>query len=148
MARKPWGELSPAYRKRLERGGVGPGTKDRSAARGHAKTPERPERAIKNPGKYREYLEESKSLVDRVIAHKELIWGDVHKFKGKGGYRTRGSIESVINPKTKPKPGYPKGKSIKLNRAKARKFLKMTQSDLDGLENWWDDDDWCFLFYH
>lgn len=143
MARKPWGELSPAYHRRMEANGLTArnwdtpaGAKLRTKARGHAKTPERPERAIKNPGRYREYLEQSSSLVDRVIAHKELLWGSVHK------YRAKGAIGAVIRPRTR------SGKSKPLNRANARKFLQMTQRDLDGLGEWWLDDDWCFLFYH
>ena len=58
--RKGWENLSPSYRQRLERAGV-----DRvhyeirsnlKAARGHSVTPERPSVAIKNPGRYRDYI--------------------------------------------------------------------------------------------
>lgn len=55
-----WQSLSDDYRNRLERKGY---TLTRylqgenlSAGRGHAKTPERPERALKNPGHYPEYI--------------------------------------------------------------------------------------------
>jgi hypothetical protein len=70
MARKTWGQLSPAYRTRLarafgkdglsrkqtreryNRGTLGPVT----GARGHSQTPERPSRAERNPQKYQEYI--------------------------------------------------------------------------------------------
>ena len=67
---KQWGQLSASYRDRLargfqrqglsrtqvrgryNRGTLGPVT----AARGHARTPERPERATRWPERYREYI--------------------------------------------------------------------------------------------
>jgi hypothetical protein len=56
-----WDALSSAYRKRLERSGI---TRERylsgdplTGARGHAKTPEHPERAYRKPGKYPEYVQ-------------------------------------------------------------------------------------------
>lgn len=56
---RKWQTLSPAYRQRLERGGITRAAYESgapvTAARGHAKTPERPARALKNPGKYPEY---------------------------------------------------------------------------------------------
>lgn len=59
MARKSWDQLSPAYRRRLERAGYTRSdyvaNKPRTAARGHARTPEHPNRA--NPVKHKEYLE-------------------------------------------------------------------------------------------
>lgn len=59
MARKSWDQLSPAYRQRLERFGYTSrdyaANKPRTAARGHARTPEHPNRA--NPAKHKEYLE-------------------------------------------------------------------------------------------
>lgn len=68
MARKTFGSLTPAYQKRLMRGFPDLTRKQlrdrynrgslgsRTAARGHARTPERPIRAIKNPERYRDYL--------------------------------------------------------------------------------------------
>jgi len=54
-----WNALRPAYRARLERAGI---TRERylsgeplSSARGHARTPERPERAERHPERYPEY---------------------------------------------------------------------------------------------
>lgn len=151
--RKGWADLSQAYQKRMGKGGLNAknwatpeGARLRQAARGHGETPERPERALKNPKRYRKYLEESTSLVDKVIAHKELLWGNTFK------YRVKGSINAVLNPKTKDRTvdgKHVKSRSIKLNRAAARQFLKMTLTDLDELDgDWWEDDKWCFLFYH
>ena len=60
-----WQALTPTYRKRLERGGITrsdyeSGSKVTSA-RGHARTPERPERAAKNPARYPTYLANRKA---------------------------------------------------------------------------------------
>lgn len=67
MARQ-WERLSEPYRRRLERAGV---TRDAyehgeslAKARGHGKTPERPSRAYKSPGRYREYLKKRMGPVD------------------------------------------------------------------------------------
>lgn len=60
MARKGWDQLSTSVRRRYERAGV---TRDYyesggslSKARGHSATPERPDRADRNPRKYRGYM--------------------------------------------------------------------------------------------
>jgi hypothetical protein len=57
--RKGWKDLSPNYRSRLERGGLTAELYRRGAslikARGHEKTPERPEQAVNNPAKYVDY---------------------------------------------------------------------------------------------
>lgn len=54
-----WQSLSPAYRARLQRGGITRRQYERGAslskARGHSKTPERPERAKRNPARYPDY---------------------------------------------------------------------------------------------
>lgn len=62
MARqRSWESLSPAYRERLSRNGISKAAYETgspvTAARGHAKTPERPERAAKNPQRYPEYIQ-------------------------------------------------------------------------------------------
>jgi hypothetical protein len=62
-ARKGWDSLSAGYRKRLERSGISKRDYQNgvslSRARGHEKTPERPERAYKgkNAARYGEYRE-------------------------------------------------------------------------------------------
>jgi hypothetical protein len=59
--RKQWDDLSPAYRRRLERAGITRADYERgvslSAARGHKHTPERPEQAKRNPKRYKKYLQ-------------------------------------------------------------------------------------------
>lgn len=91
MARKTWGALSENYRKRLERGGI---TKQAyesgaslSAARGHAATPERPERALKgrnasNPkyNKYREKLRNKAYWVGKAIDYTHKAIGDLPRY--------------------------------------------------------------------
>lgn len=60
-SRKGWDQLTPAYRKRLGNAGISARDYNNGAsltrARGHATTPERPERATRNPAKYGDYLE-------------------------------------------------------------------------------------------
>ena len=60
MARRAWDQLSGAYRRRLERAGVEEADYraggSLTAARGHGSTPERPERAARDPGRYVTYL--------------------------------------------------------------------------------------------
>lgn len=75
MARKPWESLTPAYRRRLERGGISPQAyasgESLKAARGHATTPERPTRAFRNPDLYGDYLRrrvsKGKPVPDKII---------------------------------------------------------------------------------
>ena len=54
-----WQALSPSYRARLERGGVSRSAYESgasvSAARGHARTPERPAQALRQPARFPEY---------------------------------------------------------------------------------------------
>lgn len=76
--RKQWGDLSPAYRRRLERGGITRSDYERgaslSAARGHKHTPERPEQAKRNPQRYRKYLQARQPI--RVITTQGIITVD------------------------------------------------------------------------
>ena len=69
-----WKNLTPAYKKRLIRAGI---TREkyirgesRSAARGHAATPERPSRATRNPEKYSGYLSKQ-NRIDRIGARNQ-----------------------------------------------------------------------------
>lgn len=126
--------LSPAYRHRLERYAAKHGvslSEARTAARGHAKTPEHPDRAHKRAGVYRDYIQRRNTLERQVAAKKEALWGSsVHFRPGK-------SLNAVIiNPATKRPPS--------LTRMEA--FLQMTDDEIDDIDR--DDDEWGFLFYH
>ena len=136
MARSSWESLSPAYRARLERGGI---TRQDylsgvslSGARGHAKTPERPERAEKHPERYREYLGERQRLEREVQARKQGIFGESHKFR-----LNRSSKNVRKNPIT--------GNRVPLSDLRMAAIAEEWQ----WLE-WLDDDKerWAFLFYH
>lgn len=136
MARSNWDNLSPAYRARLERGGI---TRQDylsggslSRVRGHAKTPERPERAEQNPEKYKDYLATRKSLERAVQAKKQGIFGESHKFR-----RPRSDKNVTKNPVT--------GKQVPL----ADLRMAANASELQWLQ-WLHDDRerWAFLFYH
>ncbi|MDP9026845.1 MAG: hypothetical protein M3N46_04720 [Actinomycetota bacterium] len=58
--RRRWADLTPTYRRRLERAGVTPESYAAGAslqtARGHKATPERPERAVRDVDRFAEYL--------------------------------------------------------------------------------------------
>ena len=136
MARSSFNSLSPAYRARLERAGITPAQYESGvsleSARGHKHTPERPERAEKNPGKYKDYLADRKRLEASVQAKKQGIFGDVHKFRAN---RSKNNVAK--NPMT--------GKQVPLAD------LRLAASaDHEQWLEWLDDDKerWGFLFYH
>jgi hypothetical protein len=60
VPKRNWGSLSPAYQRRLSRGGITPEAYNAGAslksARGHAKTPEHPSEAFRNPDRFGKYL--------------------------------------------------------------------------------------------
>jgi hypothetical protein len=79
-----WDSLSAGYRKRLQSAGI---TKRQynsgvslSKARGHANTPERPERAQKNPGKYQAYEAKKLGIADKIQDFKRAKWGHRPKY--------------------------------------------------------------------
>ena len=79
--RRKWEQLSESYRRRLGRAGMSQRDYERgvnlAAARGHGRTPERPERAYRQPVRYKEYIRKhapspggktvSGSTVDRLL---------------------------------------------------------------------------------
>jgi len=77
MARKGWESLSPAYRNRLERGGISKAAYERGesikSARGHSQTPERP--SLSNPQKFPKYHSERQKLINAVNRRKQNIFG-------------------------------------------------------------------------
>lgn len=135
MARKSWSQLSPNVRKRYQSHGIGPREHARgvslTAARGHAKTPERPERAARNPSKYPDYIANRSRLAAQVFAKKQRLFGDSHKWNAS---RARAAIGR--NPATKRAPSI----------AHMNMFLAMNESDILDID--WQDDDWAFIFYH
>lgn len=147
MATRDWGRLTPAYRARLERRGITRSSYEAgvslSAARGHAATPERPERASRNPDKYRDYLGRKADLIERVKQRKERLWGDRLQY-GRGAHSRR-SVD------TNPLTGMP------TDTVFMRRFLKMSTDEAERIVSRVaqavarDDhelDDWAFLFYH
>jgi hypothetical protein len=137
-ARKSWDEYTPDYRKRLERHGI---TKQnyrdpsasakRQTARSHAKTPEHPERAKRNPERYKEYLSLRADETRQVIARKDRLFGDRVKFNSKHSEKY-----VMINPKTEKPPD--------INYM--RRFLRMTDEEIESID--WRDDEWSFIYYH
>lgn len=75
--RKPWSQLSPTYRARLESKGITKKDFESGAsivaARGHATTPERPTQY--DPAKFKTYDAERKKLIDAVKQKKEEFFG-------------------------------------------------------------------------
>jgi hypothetical protein len=156
MARKPLDQLSPAYRRRLERAqekarrsGV---EFDRKAARGHAKTPERPSRAQRHPDLYPDYISTRNQLARQVASRKERIWGTVHKYnvnRGNGNIRAIPSVgsEGTMNSNAGHSPTI----------AAMRKFMAMSDSEAEAwastvgrLASHGDhsQQDFYFMFYH
>ena len=138
MARKAWGSLSDAYRRRLERGGIDRESYDSGAslagARGHEKTPERPERAEREPEKYQEYIFKRDALVADIMEIKRAAFGQSPKWNEK---RAKKGVTH-----------HPKGKvrsQASLNRV--WKAIRNTD-DLYLTMMEMDDDDKDALFYH
>lgn len=84
MARQ-WGTLSPAYRRRLERGGITQAAYESGAslqkARGHAQTPEHPLKAT--PASHPRYFANRASLVKQVQDQKRAMHGQSPKWNEK-----------------------------------------------------------------
>jgi hypothetical protein len=75
--RKPWSQLNPSYRARLESKGITQKDFESGAsiakARGHEKTPERP--VGFDPAKYPGYTSRRQQLIDEVKQKKEEFFG-------------------------------------------------------------------------
>jgi hypothetical protein len=63
-------------KRRYNRGTLGPQT----ATRGHSNTPEKPERAVKSPGKYQAYETKKLGIADRIQDFKRSKWGHRPKY--------------------------------------------------------------------
>lgn len=81
---RSWQNLTPAYRQRLANAGITQTQYESgaslAAARGHGQTPERPERAQRNPQKYRKYLNNRDRLVQMVIDRKTRLFGHTERY--------------------------------------------------------------------
>jgi hypothetical protein len=142
MAIRNWNALSGAYRRRLEKAGVTRKAYESGGslakARGHAKTPERPERAEqpRNRERYKEYRQKRSTLIRKVNAKKDELFGHSPK------YRPGKSHElSETGPSSGGKP--PSIQNL-------RKFLDLSYEEFESdYAEWWDDiDEWGFLYYH
>jgi hypothetical protein len=142
MANRNWDALSGAYRRRLEKAGVTRKAYESGSslakARGHARTPERPERAEqpRNKEKYKEYRQRRATLIGKVNAKKDQLFSSSRKYSGK-----RSKDLSETGPSSGGKPP-----SIK----NMRKFLDLSYEEFEAdYAEWWDDvDEWGFLYYH
>jgi hypothetical protein len=159
MARRTWNLLSANYRRRLERAGINRQRYDAgeslSKARGHAKTPERPERALKRPDRYPEYIRKrtrtgpsdtKRGIRDRVRVkfHGELLPWLEGQFMPEirrptwnpNTERTDVRLSGARNPET----------GELWNYDAMRRFLSMDFADFNDIP--WTDLDWSFLWYH
>lgn len=105
MARN-WESLSPDYRGRLERKGISRSEYESGAslagARGHAATPERPERAEQHPEKYEAYLFTRDELVQEILDFKRELYGgsrkwDEDKALKLAGHKANGNLRSMAS---------------------------------------------------
>ena len=140
MASRSWAGLSPAYRRRLERAGITQARYESGAsvqvARGHGKTPEHPERATRNPAKYREYISERQDIIRRVLQKKARVFGDRIKYNAtRSEYNVRHPVNRMGTPQTP-------------NWAAMRRFLKMSNAEIDAIDWTADKEEYSFLFYH
>jgi hypothetical protein len=138
--RKGWSELSEAYRKRLERGGVNKSAYERgdsiTKARGHSSTPERPADAytIRGRARFKSYLERVGGLRKKIIDRKVRMFSDRFKWNEERAreYIMQGGTEV-------PKPG----------RMQLQAALDMTDDEIEELLHDPNiDDEWKFLWYH
>jgi hypothetical protein len=78
MARKGWDQLSPQYKKRLEKSGITESDYNSGVslqrARGHSRTPEHPHEMDKV--KHRSYYMERLRLIDQLQSKKRRVFGD------------------------------------------------------------------------
>lgn len=142
MAARNWGGLSRDYRERLARKGI---TREAyesgvslTGARGHAETPERPERAegTKGSAKYQAYLRRRKQLEDDLVAKKERVFSGSHKWNP---VHSMEYVKHKVTGKTRP------------TITDMKRALKMTDQEMeeaadDSGGNW--EDQWWFFFYH
>ena len=81
MARKGWNSLSAGYKARLEKAGISRKDYEQGhsiqAARGHAKTPERP---TQKGGNFPQYQAERDRLTRRVVDLKQAYFGTTPVF--------------------------------------------------------------------
>jgi len=148
VARRSWDSLSADYRARLTRNGVTPGDYSSgvslSHARGHAKTPEHPVRAQRNPQRYPEYVAKRKpsyglpkpiirqQLEQQIMDRKRRLWGGVFKF------RDNASDRNVrVNPRTKRPPSV----------ADLEYLMEASDAEWETLANS-QDRRWAILWYH
>lgn len=124
MARKSWSSLSPAYRTRLQKAGITQSVYETgaslSAARGHAHTPERPERAATNPQRYTRYLSNRNRLVQMVVDRKRRLFGHTERYNPAHAYSyVKDGVPNLPGYEQKP-PGI----------AELQKALKMTDDEI------------------
>lgn len=90
MARKPWAQLSPNHRARLEKNGITPemhaAGASLKAARGHAQTPEHPGQF--NPQQFPKYAAERQRLNALMQAKKEQVFGASPRWAKGGAQRS------------------------------------------------------------
>jgi hypothetical protein len=88
MARKGWDALKRDTRERYERNGVDKAAYERGeslkAARGHSRTPERPNEGRTKP-EFKQYHNERAKLEKDYDAHRRIIWADKNVKTKKGG---------------------------------------------------------------
>lgn len=134
-----WAALSDAYRARLTRKGITKRKYERgvslSEARGHAKTPEHPEDVVRNPERYREYVERAASWQEKVIARKERMFGDRLKWNEEHGIR---NVMVGFKEQEVPVPG------VRL----LKEAMELSDEDFEDYAKLQNDPEWRFLWYH
>lgn len=137
--RKGWESLSPAYRKRLERGGIsaadyGAGH-SLSRARGHATTPEHPTDKIAK-SKYPAYYARRQQLIRDFIEKKDRLWG-----------RYQNELRRNGSPRFSPKRSADNVRNGKMSNKQLEWALEADEDELiDALSN--DPENFSWIGYH
>lgn len=154
--RKGWDNLSPAYRRRLEKGGVGRAQYESGApirsARGHAKTPESPTEYAKNPGRFKEYREKRKDLIQRVVDKKAAAFQAALRWNERNSeqFVRYGASNSGMKPPSRLKMVEKRALFVRPPTTKQLQQIDaMTVDELIDFQYQVRlDDDWRFLWYH
>jgi hypothetical protein len=124
---------SAAYEKRIRNYLAKHPGATRADARGHRATPERPERASRNPEKYSDYIGRRAALEREVQALKTEIFSRSDKWRA-----DRSQRHVKENPVTHKVP----------SMAAMQRFVDEGSDLFDAEDFDWNDDEWDFLRYH
>lgn len=158
--RKLWSQLTPKVQRRYKNAGVHPNTYNAgkvppgvgTAARGHGKTPEHPERAAKHPERYPEYIAQRRrrgpgdggiiyELPSQVRRRKRELWADRHKYRPQRSDRAANTAPDKEGREfLRMSPDEAEDRASEVGRL--ANYEKLTNEQQSFVDNW------SFMFYH